>query len=170
MRVLLDECVPRALRNDLPGHEVKTVAELGWAGVKNGELLRRAAAEFDLLITVDRNLEYQQSFEGLSLAVIVVHASSNDVTILRPLMPAVAAVIDQTRPGAVTHVRQPVGWVERQRNPSSFAETRAIVGRIARPVEWVDAEPDHAMKRRIWPVADPAHMSMFHRIEMDIVG
>jgi hypothetical protein len=74
MRVLLDECVPRALRNDLPGHEVKTVAELGWAGVKNGELLRRAAAAFDLLITVDRNLEYQQSFEGLSLAVIVVHA------------------------------------------------------------------------------------------------
>ena len=52
MRVLLDECVPRALRNDLPGHEVKTVAELGWAGVKNGELLRRAAAEFDVLITV----------------------------------------------------------------------------------------------------------------------
>ena len=49
MRVLFDECVPRALRNDLPGHEVKTVAELGWAGVKNGELLRRAAAEFDLL-------------------------------------------------------------------------------------------------------------------------
>ena len=55
MRVLLNECVPRALRNDLPGHEVKTVAELGWAGVKNGELLRRAAAEFDLLITVDRS-------------------------------------------------------------------------------------------------------------------
>ena len=61
MRVLLDECVPRALRNDLPGHEVKTVAELGWAGVRNGELLRRAAAAFDVLITVDRNLEYQQA-------------------------------------------------------------------------------------------------------------
>ena len=76
----------------------------GWAGLKNGELLRRAAAAFDLLITVDRNLEYQQSFEGLSLAVIVVHAPSNDVTILRPLMPAVAAVIAQTRPGVVTHV------------------------------------------------------------------
>jgi hypothetical protein len=85
MRVLLDECVPRALRNDIPGHEVKTVAELGWAGVKNGELLRRAAAAFDLLITVDRNLEYQQSFEGVSLA-------------------AVAAAIAQTRPGVVTHV------------------------------------------------------------------
>jgi Domain of unknown function (DUF5615) len=63
MRVLLDERVPRALRNDLPGHEVKTVAELGWAGVQNGELLRRAAAAFDLLITVDRNLEYSRPIE-----------------------------------------------------------------------------------------------------------
>src|SRR5215468_6034158 len=101
MRVLLDECVPRALRNDIPGHEVKTVAEVGWAGVKNGELLRLAAAEFDLLITVDRNLEYQQNFEGLSLAVIVVDAASNDITVLRSLMPAVLAAIAQTRPGLV---------------------------------------------------------------------
>jgi Domain of unknown function (DUF5615) len=46
MRVLLDECVPRALRNDIPGHEVQTVAEVGWAGVKNGELLRLAATAF----------------------------------------------------------------------------------------------------------------------------
>jgi hypothetical protein len=61
MRVLLDECVPRALRDDIPGHEVKTVAEAGWAGVKNGELLRLAAAQFDLLLTVDRSLEYQQN-------------------------------------------------------------------------------------------------------------
>jgi Domain of unknown function (DUF5615) len=104
MRVLLDECVPRALRNDIPGHEVKTVAEVGWAGVRNGELLRLAAAKFDVLITVDRNLEYQQSFEGRSLAVIVVHASSNDIAVLRPLMPAVRAAIAQSRPGVVTHV------------------------------------------------------------------
>src|SRR5437016_6142381 len=104
MRVLLDECVPRALRNDIPGHEVKTVAEAGWAGVKNGELLRLAASQFDLLITVDRNLEYQQSFAGLSVAVIVVHVPSNDVAVLRPLMPAVLAAFPQIRPGAVTHV------------------------------------------------------------------
>ena len=82
---------------------------ISFAGVKNGDLLRLAAAEFDLLITVDRNLEYQQSFEGLSLAVIVVHASSNDITILRPLMPAVGAAIAQTRPGVVTHVREQRG-------------------------------------------------------------
>jgi hypothetical protein len=104
MRVLLDECVPRALRRELLGHEVKTVAEAGWAGVKNGELLQLAAAQFDLLLTVDRNLEYQQNFAGLALAVIVVHAPSNDVAVLRPLMPAVLAAISETKPGLVTHV------------------------------------------------------------------
>jgi hypothetical protein len=104
MRVLLDECVPRALRRELLGHEVKTVAEAGWAGLKNGELLQLAAAQFDLLLTVDRNLEYQQNFAGLALAVIVVHAPSNDVAVLRPLMPAVLAAISETKPGLVTHV------------------------------------------------------------------
>jgi Domain of unknown function (DUF5615) len=104
MRVLLDECVPRALRRELLGHEVKTVAEAGWAGVKNGELLQLAAAQFDLLLTVDRNLEYQQNFAGLTLAVIIVHAPSNDVAVLRPLMPAVLAAISETKPGLVTHV------------------------------------------------------------------
>jgi Domain of unknown function (DUF5615) len=107
MRVLLDECVPRALRNDISGHEVKTVAEAGWAGVKNGELLRRAAAAFDILITVDRNLEYQQNFEGLSLAVIVVHSPSNDIAVLRTMMQAVVAAIGEATPGIVTHVREP---------------------------------------------------------------
>ena len=105
MRVLLDECVPRALRNDIPGHKVRTVAGVGWAGVKNGELLRLAATEFDVLITVDRNLEYQQSFKGVSLAVIVIHASSNDIIVLRPLMPAVLDLIPRAKPGIVTRVR-----------------------------------------------------------------
>jgi hypothetical protein len=84
MRVLLDECVPRTLRNALPGHHVQTVA--------------------DLLLTVDRNLEYQQSFAELALAVIVVHAPSNDVAALRPLMPTVLAVMPQAKPGTVTHI------------------------------------------------------------------
>ncbi len=105
MRVLLDECVPRALRNNIPGHEVQTVAEVGWAGVKNGELLRLAAAAFDVLITVDRNLEYQQSFKDVSLAVIVIHAPSNDIIALRPLMPTVLDLIPQAKPRVVTHVR-----------------------------------------------------------------
>ena len=105
MRVLLDECVPRALRNDIRDHEVKTVAEMGWAGVKNGELMRLAANEFDVLLTVDRNLEYQQNFVGLSLAVIVIHAPSNDIAVLQPLMPAVLAAIPNARLGVVTRIR-----------------------------------------------------------------
>jgi hypothetical protein len=87
MRVLLDECVPRALRQELP--EVKTVAEVGWAGLKNGELLELAARQFDVLLTVDRSLEYQQNFAGAVLAIIVVHAPNNDFAVLRPVMPAV---------------------------------------------------------------------------------
>jgi hypothetical protein len=104
MRVLLDECVPRGLRSSLPGHHVQTVAEAGWTGVKNGELLRLAATQFDLLLTVDRNLEYQQNFPGLTLAVMVVHAPSNDIAVLRPLMPAVLAAIPQAKPGTITHI------------------------------------------------------------------
>jgi hypothetical protein len=104
MRVLLDECVPRALRAELLGHEASTVAEMGWAGVKNGELLQLAAGHFDLLLTVDRNLEYQQNFAALALAVIVVHAPSNDVAVLRPLIPAVLAAISKIKPGMVTHI------------------------------------------------------------------
>ena len=104
MRVLLDECVPRAVGTELPGHIVKTVAEAGWAGVKNGELLRRAAGEFDVLLTVDRNLEYQQNFAGLTLAVVVVHVPSNDIDVLRPLLPKVLAALSKAEPGTVTNV------------------------------------------------------------------
>lgn len=104
MRVLLDECFPRALRAELPGHEVKTVAEAGWAGVKNGALLGLAATRFDVLLTVDRNLEYQQNFSGLTIAVVVVDAPSNDIEVLRPLMPQVRDALQRARPGVVTHV------------------------------------------------------------------
>ena len=68
------------------------------------ELLQLAAGQFDLLLTVDRNLEYQQNFAGVALAVIVIHAPSNDVAVLRPLMPAVLAAISETKPGMVTHI------------------------------------------------------------------
>ncbi|MBI2959695.1 MAG: DUF5615 family PIN-like protein [Betaproteobacteria bacterium] len=105
MRVLLDECVPRALRNDLPGHDVKTVGEARWAGVKNGALLRLAETAFEVLLTVDRNLEYQQNFSGLKIAVVLIEAPSNDVAVLRPLMPEVREAISKAQPGVVTRVR-----------------------------------------------------------------
>ena len=105
MRVLLDECVPRRQLKALPGHAVKAVGEAGWAGAKNGALLKFAAKEFDVLLTVDRNLEYQQKFSGSALAVVVLHTSSNDIVALRPLMPAVLEAISNDQPGVVTHVR-----------------------------------------------------------------
>jgi hypothetical protein len=73
--------------------------------VKNGELLELAEGQFDILLTVDRNLEYQQNFAGLTLAVLVVHAPSNDIAVLRPLMPAVLTAIRAAKPGMVTHIR-----------------------------------------------------------------
>ena len=105
MRVLLDECVPRALRERLPAHEVKTVAEAGWAGAKNGELLRLAAERFDVLLTVDRKLEYQQNLANAPIAVIVMHAPSNDVVVLEPLMPRVLAAIPRAKRGQVTNIK-----------------------------------------------------------------
>lgn len=72
----------------------------------NGELLKLAAGQFDLLLTVDRNLEYQQNLAAVGLAVVVLHAPSNDVALLRPLMPAVLAVIATVKPGMVTHINE----------------------------------------------------------------
>ncbi len=106
MRVLLDECMPRRLREALPGHEVRTVQEMGWAGTKNGALLAQAAAEgIEVFLTVDRSLEYQQHLPTLGLAVIALRARSNDVVDLQPLMPAVLAILPTLTPGQV--VRTP---------------------------------------------------------------
>ncbi len=61
MKLLLDECIDRGLVKDLAGHDVKTVPQMGWAGIKNGELLTLAENEFDVFITIDRNLSFQQN-------------------------------------------------------------------------------------------------------------
>ena len=104
MRVLLDECVPRRLRSELPGHDVKTVAEMRWAGTKNGALLRRAASEFDVLLTVDQGIPYQQNIEGLSLALVIIKAPSNDIKDLRLKMSEVLRVLATIQPGQVVQV------------------------------------------------------------------
>ena len=88
MRVLLDECVPRRLCRELPGYDVKTVAEMGWSGTKNGALLRLAAAEFDVFLTVDQGIQSQQNLPGIDLALVIVRVPSNDINDLRPKIPA----------------------------------------------------------------------------------
>jgi hypothetical protein len=89
MRVLLDECVPKRLRTELTAHAVRTVAEMGWSGIKNGQLLQKAASDFDCFLTVDRNLQFQQHIDALPLAVLVIQAVDNRIETLRPLMVAV---------------------------------------------------------------------------------
>ena len=104
MRLLLDECVPRRLRRELPGHDARTVQDLGWAGIKNGALLELANGQFDALLTVDQGIEYQQNISGLSISVVVMMAPSNDVDDLRPLLGAVEQALAQLPPGEIIRV------------------------------------------------------------------
>ena len=104
MRLLLDECVPKRLKRELPTHEVSTVPEAGWSGLKNGELLRAANTSFDVLLTVDQGLQHQQNITGLEIAVLIMVAPSNDVADLRPLLSAVEEALAQIRPGEIKRV------------------------------------------------------------------
>lgn len=105
MRVLLDEQLPRHLARELTGHSVATVQQQGWAGVKNGELLRRAAADgFGIFITADQNLQFQQNLAKSRLGVVVLVAPSNALEDLLPLVPDILAAIGTTRPGEVVRV------------------------------------------------------------------
>ena len=84
MKVLLDECLPRKLKREIANHEVVTVTEQGWSGVKNGELLNLAATEFDIFLTVDQNLSFQQNLKNFDIGIILMVARNNRLkTLLR---------------------------------------------------------------------------------------
>ena len=104
MRVLLDECLPRKLKRDLAGHDARTVPEMGWASKENGDLLELAAGHFDVFLTVDRNLSYQQDLGRLNIAIVVLVARGNRLADLRPLMPQVLEVLAGIRAGQVLRV------------------------------------------------------------------
>jgi hypothetical protein len=104
VKVLLDECVDRRLAADIHGHEVKTVPEVGWAALKNGELLRRAQQEFDIIVTVDRNLPFQQDLSRFSIAVVVLRARSDRLADLRGVIPQLLGAMPVAKRGAVTWV------------------------------------------------------------------
>lgn len=95
--MLLDECVPKRLRRELPEHEVRTVVEQGWGGIRNGALLRRAVAEFDVFLTVDQNLRFQQNLAALPLPVVLLVAPRNDIDVLRLLMPQVRELLPKVQ-------------------------------------------------------------------------
>ena len=104
MRVLLDESLPRKLGLELLGHQTTTVPIHGWAGLKNGRLLQAASLEFDVLITGDRNLEFQQNLARLPLAVIVLIATDNRIETLRPLVPELLKVLDSIQPSDLVRI------------------------------------------------------------------
>jgi hypothetical protein len=105
MRVLLDECVPRKLKISLSGHECRTVAEQGLAGKRNGELLSLAEeAGFDVLLSVDRGIEFQQNLKSRRIAVLVVRARSSRLADLLPHVPEILTGLRSLQPGQVAKV------------------------------------------------------------------
>jgi len=103
-RILLDENLDWRLKRELPDHTVDSVPLIGWAGLKNGELLKRAGVRFDIFITMDSNLRYQRNISDYNIAVIVLQADSNRLTDTRPLMPQVLSLIGNLQPGTLTMV------------------------------------------------------------------
>ena len=104
MRVLLDEQLPVDLAKELSGHSVDTVTGHGWAGIKNGELLRRMQGQYDVLVTMDRGIEFQQHIAVLPFAIVIVRAPSNRMQDLRPLVPSILAAFRAIRPGVIQRI------------------------------------------------------------------
>ena len=104
MKVLLDECVDWRLSRDIAGHEVKTARQMGWSTIKNGDLLALAAKEFEVFVTVDRNLSFQQALPAFDIAVIVLRASSNRLAELKPLVPELLESIPTAKRGVAMFV------------------------------------------------------------------
>jgi len=105
VRILLDESLPRTLTKHFSDFVVETVFDRGWSGLKNGELLTRAAESFDLFFTADQNLQYQQNLRGYGIAVVVLAAVSNRVADLHPLIPTALTVAESLEAGEVVVVR-----------------------------------------------------------------
>lgn len=106
MRILLDECAPRKLKAFLKtyGHQCQTVQDQGWSGIQNGELLARAETSFDLLITTDKGVQYQQNLAAKKLAIVIIRARTNRLIDLEPLFPTCVQALTTIRPGQVIEI------------------------------------------------------------------
>jgi predicted nuclease of predicted toxin-antitoxin system len=105
MRLLLDECMPARFKKALPSHQVSTVSQEGWSGVKNGKLLALAATKFDAFVTVDKNLPYQQNTTSLPVAVVVLDAPSIELPYLLPMVPLLELALKNLKPGSYVLLR-----------------------------------------------------------------
>jgi len=104
MRILLDENLPRKLVGYLVEHDCRTVAECGWSGRKNGELLLLADPLFDVLLTLDKNLPYQQNLDTRQIAVLIIRARSNRIQDLLPIVPECLTALATIEPRQVVRV------------------------------------------------------------------
>jgi hypothetical protein len=102
MNILLDECVPKRLKKYLVGHAVKTVVEMGWNGIKNGNLLKLAEPYFEVFITVDQNLRYQQNLRGFNLAIMVLIVPDNKIDSFLPLLDSLNSALLTSGKATVT--------------------------------------------------------------------
>lgn len=106
MRLLLDECLPRKLAPmfSSQGHQCHTVREAGFEGKENGELLALAEASFDVLITVDKNIRYQQNMRGRNIAILIIRAPSNDLSDIQMRVPDALVALESIKPGQIIEV------------------------------------------------------------------
>jgi hypothetical protein len=104
MRILLDECVPRRFRLQLGDHDVHTVPEMGWASRRNGVLLSSASGKFDVLITTDQRMHYQQNVARYEIAIVVLVARRNKLDFLIPLVPELLKVLAMVKGGQVRRI------------------------------------------------------------------
>ncbi len=105
LRVLLDECLPKKLKSEFAGCIVWTVVEKGWSGKKNGELMALAAPEFDVFVTADQNLRFQQNLAYAEIGVLVLMASNTRVETLSPLLPQVNRALASVEAGRILEIR-----------------------------------------------------------------
>lgn len=106
-RVLLDENLPRLLRHKLPEFDIRTVQEEGWGSFRNGTLLRRAEGTFDVFLTADRRMEYQQKLTSFQMGVVVVDTHSLQLDILERALNDIRAALRRVEPGQIIHVTVP---------------------------------------------------------------
>jgi predicted nuclease of predicted toxin-antitoxin system len=106
MKILIDECLPRKLKRELSVYDVQTVPEAGWAGKKNGELLKLMSGVYDVFITVDSNMQYQQVLEDVQTGFIVLSAHNNKLETLLPLMERARTVLETITAGQVVRISQ----------------------------------------------------------------
>ncbi len=104
MKLILDECLPRRLLRDLSDHSATTVPRQGWAGITNGALLEHIEPEFDVFLTMDSNIVYQQNTDQLQVCLIVLHGPNSRYETLQPLLPQIREAIEQAKPGSIIHI------------------------------------------------------------------